>query len=145
VVCPTLPQYLRLGTNYKSLAAEYVSRGHYDGLVIKDGTAPYTCGLAKEGQIIKVKPSFSLDLRVATIITEFGEKTGRKVYTLQIKHEGKGRGHSFVGSGMPHILPPDLTVGCIVEVEFMGWTEDGHLREPRFKGVRHDKVKADYE
>ena len=38
---------------------------------------------------------------------------------------------------------PDSIIGKIVEVECLGVTEDGSLREPRIKGVRHDKIKPD--
>jgi DNA ligase-1 len=33
--------------------------------------------------------------------------------------------------------------GKIVEVECMGITPDGRLREPRFKGIRYDKAGTD--
>lgn len=34
-------------------------------------------------------------------------------------------------------------IGLIVEIEGMGFTADGLIREPRFNGVRHDKLEAD--
>ena len=38
---------------------------------------------------------------------------------------------------------PSSIIGKIVEVECIGITEDGSLREPRIKGVRHDKLQPD--
>jgi ATP-dependent DNA ligase len=51
---------------------------------------------------------------------------------------------SWVGSGVPHNIDvSELAPGAIVEVEAMGLTPDGKLREPRFKGIRYDKAGAD--
>lgn len=119
-------------------AARLVALGGYDGAILRDLRAPYTIGLAREGQIVKVKPTLSLDLRVKLIASGLGNKTGRVVYTLLVEYRGV---ESSVGSGVPHIL--DFEVGDIVEVEFLGFTADGKLREPRFKGVRFDKQEPD--
>lgn len=119
-------------------AARLKSMGGYDGVILRDPRAGYTVGDAKRGEIIKVKPVMSLDLRIGAIITDVGAKTGRDVYSIAVDYNGVT---SLVGSGMPHVL--DFSIGDIAEVECMGITEDGKLREPRFKGIRHDKLKAD--
>jgi len=123
-----------------SAAAELVAQGGYDGAILRDPRASYTLGTAREGQIVKVKPTLSLDLAVTAIFVEPGAKTGRPVYTLEVDYRGV---RSMVGSGVPHAPGDEIHEGAIVEVECMGLTEDGKLREPRFKGVRHDKLKAD--
>jgi hypothetical protein len=47
-----------------------------------------------------------------------------------------------VGSGVPHNRD-DFSIHDIVQIDSMGLTEDGKLREPRFICVRKDKVNPD--
>lgn len=121
-------------------ALEWQGAGGYDGAIIRDPDAGYIVGNVKNAEIVKVKPTLSLDLKVVELTEAVGEKTGRPVYTIGVIYNGVV---SEVGSGMPHVLPVDLVLGSIVEVECLGITADGRLREPRFKGVRFDKLKAD--
>lgn len=121
-------------------AAKWKAEGGFDGAILRDPSKGYTVGLVKGGEIVKVKPCLTLELRVSGIFSAVGEKTGRTVWTIEVQH---GQQSSQVGSGLPHILPFGLEVGAIVEIEAMGWTPDGHLREPRFKGVRFDKLQPD--
>lgn len=124
-----------------TIAKNLVAQGGYDGAILRDCSAPYSIGLANAGQIVKVKPNNSLDLRCVNFDVAEGEKTGRAVVTLVVQlPDGK---FNKVGSGVPHDLSGPETVGQIVEVEFMGYTPDGYLREPRFKGVRYDKEAPD--
>lgn len=128
-------QVLMLRTAVEDSARAVVSQGGYDGLVLRDPDAAYTVGLCKQGQIVKVKPLLSLDLLVQEIATEPGAKTGRPVHTLRVTYRGVD---SWVGAGVPH----DKTLlgrGDIVQIDCLGLTEDGKLREPRFVAVRHDK------
>jgi ATP-dependent DNA ligase len=123
------------------VAADLKAEGGFDGAILRDCRAPYSIGLANAGQIVKVKPNNSLDLRCVNFDVAEGEKTGRAVVTLVVQlPDGK---FNKVGSGVPHDLSGPETVGQIVEVEFMGCTPDGYLREPRFKGVRFDKEAPD--
>lgn len=122
------------------MARTWVAEGGYDGAILRDPNAPYTIEEAKAGQIVKVKPTLSLDLRVTGHSVEPGAKTGRAVVTLEVDYRGV---KSWVGSGVPHDLRITEVHGRIVEVECLGLTEDGKLREPRFKGVRHDKLEPD--
>ena len=71
------------------------------------------------------------------------------------KHEGRGGGifveyrgvKTQVGTGFTDKEREAIATGChdgaIAEVEFMELTADGKLREPRFKGWRHDKTEPD--
>lgn len=115
----------------------------YDGLILRDMHSTWTTGPAREGQIIKVKPSVGLDLRVVGWSSAPGAKTGREVVTFTVEYRGV---RTDVGSGVPHSVTPDnaqLYVGQIVEVECMAVNPNNTLREPRFKGVRFDKEEPD--
>ena len=121
-------------------AAKLKATGKYDGAILRDPNAGYKIGLVKNGEIVKVKPVFSLDLRVTDVFTELGEKTGRNVYSIEVIYKGV---KSKVGSGIPHNRADVPNIGDIAEVECMDFTADGKLREPRFKGIRHDKESPD--
>jgi DNA ligase-1 len=114
--------------------------GGYDGAILRDPDAGYSIAEAKLGEIVKVKPTLSLDLPIVEIEEAVGGKTGRAVYTIAVEYRGV---RTDVGSGMPHSLTKDFVLGAIVEIECLGITADGKLREPRFKGVRHDKLESD--
>lgn len=130
-------------------------QGGYDGAILRDPGASYTIGDAKLGQIIKVKPVLSLDLRCNGVIAGEGKHEGR-LGAITVSYNGVA---SAVGTGFTDedrnfmwqgatrsstgLFAPHNPIGKIVEIECMGLTEDGKLREPRFKGIRHDKLKAD--
>lgn len=119
----------------ETVARQYVAAGGYDGLVLRDPDARYTVGLCTQGQIVKIKPLLSLDLRIDQIKSEPGAKTGRAVHTIRVSYRGVD---TWVGAGVPH----DRTlfgVGDIVQIDSLGLTADGKLREPRYITVRFDK------
>lgn len=113
----------------------------YDGLILRDLKAPWKAGAAKEGEVIKVKPILSLDLLV---VGQFAEQRATKLGGyLTVTYKGV---ESDVGSGLSQgilgaILCADEDfAGNIAEIECLGLTPDGKLREPRFKGFRFDTV-----
>lgn len=116
------------------------SEGGYDGAILRDHDAGYHCGLVKQGEIVKVKPVLSLDIRCFGYKYEPGEKTGRMVPTIEVEYRGK---RTWVGSGIPHKLDLHGIAQRIVQIDCMGLTEDGRLREPRFITIRHDKAQPD--
>ena len=132
--------------NVDKLALEYKNHpvDAYDGLILRDATAPWAPGAAKEGEVIKVKPSLTLDLLV---IGQFAEQRATKLGGyLTVTYNGVP---SDVGSGLTQAMLSDIIgtdnfaacfVGNIAEVECLGITPDGKLREPRFKGFRFDTV-----
>lgn len=126
--------------NVERLAIQLRGWGGYDGAIMRDPNAGYTVGTVKAGEIVKVKPVMSLDLEVVDVLTAAGEKTGRPVYTIVVTHNGVA---STVGSGVPHAWNEVPGPGQIAEIECLGITAEGKLREPRFKGARFDKVKPD--
>lgn len=121
-------------------AKQLQESGGYDGAIIRDPNSGYRVGLVKNGELVKVKPVLSLDLAVKSRLLATGEKTGRDVYTLVVEYDGV---ETTVGSGVPHDPASVPTIGQIAEIECLGVTEDGKLREPRFKGVRFDKTCSD--
>lgn len=116
--------------------------GAYDGLILRKPSGKWVKGdKGTNGEVVKVKPTLTLDLRVLRIGRAVGEKTGRDVYTVFVDL-GDGK-EQEVGSGVPHQLSQVPVVGDIVEIEAMSFSKYGLLREPRYKGIRHDKKEAD--
>lgn len=125
-----------------SLANELVAAGGYDGLILRDPDGLWTRGdNGKFAEIVKIKPLVSPTLELVEILTDVGAKTGRTVYKYKLK-DSAGR-EFVVGSGVPHSEDKLAKVGQFVEVEALGYTADGELREPRAKGVRDDVVEVD--
>lgn len=116
--------------------------GAYDGLILRKPSGLWRKGdKGTDGEIIKIKPTLTLDLRVVEVNVALGEKTGRNVYTVVV-HLGDGELQE-VGSGVPHNHAELPEPGDIVEIEAMSYSKHGLLREPRYKGIRHDKTKPD--
>jgi ATP-dependent DNA ligase len=93
-------------------AIKWKAEGGYDGAILRDPKAPYTTGLVKNGEVVKVKPVLSLDLQCAGLFTAEGEKTGRDVYTIGVCYRGV---LTMVGSGVPHrknFCPQPCATSC---------------------------------
>ena len=117
-----------------------------EGVVIRVPEAPYQIGLRNE-TMIKMKRGLSYDLEVVGM-TEGTNRLSGTLGTLQCRW--KDGGVVNVGSGLTDAqrqlwwTQRDLIVGKVVQVDAMTFSSKGSLREPVFKGVRDDKVKADY-
>jgi len=129
-----------LGTDVQARANEYVKQGGHDGLILRDPGAFWVVGPARNGEIIKVKPSVSLDLMCTGYSYKKGAKTGRDVLTLTVAYRGV---ETEVGSGVPHSLHWTDAFAKIIEVECMSVNTNNTLREPRFKAIRFDKEQPD--
>lgn len=131
-------------------AEDLKKAGGYDGAILRDIHAPYKVGRCRNGEVIKVKPLLSLDLRVLGSRIDRGEKTGKNTASIRVCLARDASVIGFVSTGLKQAeidelaANPDAWNDQIIEVEAMGWTETGQLREPRFKARRFDKVKADY-
>lgn len=131
----------------RSLADQLKGEGGYDGAILRDPKAGYTIGTARAGEIVKVKPTQSLDLQVLRVLPGEGKHAGR-AGALVVSYRGV---ETAVGTGLSdeerhwwwNADESHLHTPKIIEVEFMGFTEDGALREPRYKALRHDKDKPD--
>jgi ATP-dependent DNA ligase len=113
----------------------------FDGAIWRNPDAPFECGRSK-GDIIKLKPLLSFDVECVGFEAAVGEKTGRETVALVVSFRGTKQ---KVATGLSHEqqASPAQFVGQIIEVEVMGLTLDNNFREPRFKGVRDDKLSAD--
>lgn len=128
----------------QQLANQLVAEGGYDGLIMRDLKAPWHMGVAKHGQLIKVKPVLSFDLRVTGVEEGEGKMQGM-AGNLVLDYQGKEvrAGGLDFDTRRAWLENPASIIGQIVEVECIGITDDGSLREPRIKGVRHDKLQPD--
>lgn len=113
----------------------------YDGAIIRDVTARWRRGAAKYGEVIKVKPSLTLDLQV---VGSYADNRDTKLGGyLTVSYNGVP---SDVGSGLTQAMLREIMeyedryVGQVAEVECLGVNPSGKLREPRFKGFRFDTV-----
>jgi DNA ligase-1 len=128
----------------QKLANFLVAEGGYDGLILRDLRSHWVQAEAKEGELIKVKPVKSFDLRCTGVEEGLGKMAGI-AGKLLFDFKGvtiKAGGGDFDKRREWFANPP---VGRIFEVECLEVTLDGKLREPRLKGERFDKVKADGE
>lgn len=138
VVTPDLPL-----DNPTGFAVTLKKQGGYDGAIVRRSDAGWQAGDSKHGEVIKVKPIESLDLQVRGWFLGKGKHANR-AGGIYVEYNGVQTG---VGTGFSDderaIIAQGTYDNAIAEVECMGFTKDGALREPRFKGWRYDKLKAD--
>jgi DNA ligase-1 len=132
----------------EAYAAQLKDQGGYDGAVLRDIDAPYKVGRCRNGEVVKIKPLLELDLLVLGCELAKGEKTGKNTAALVVRYkDGKP---CRVSTGLKQAEvdsiheDPAAWKGRIIAVEAMAETEDGLLREPRYKGVRYDKAAPDF-
>lgn len=128
------------------VALEYQNhpKDAYDGVILRDPNAGWARGAAKDGEVIKVKPALTLDLKV---VGQFAEQKPTKLGGhLLVEYNGVV---TEVGSGLTQkqlvaILSDEVDyTNRIVEVHALGVFDSGKLREPRFKGFRTDTVREE--
>lgn len=134
---------LPTATTVMQFAEDMVASGTFDGIILRDLNAPWKRGAAKKGEVIKVKPILSLDLLVTGHKVEY--KPTKLGGYITVTYKGV---ESNVGSGLTQVILQALTQGVkaagrIAEVECMGITPGGKLREPRFKSFRYDTVQEE--
>lgn len=132
------------GTSPQALCNKLVDAGGYDGAIFREPYGKWDRGNGTNGEIIKVKAKYTFDLRVVGYEEGKGKHAGR-IGTLVVSYKGQRQG---AGTGLKddERSIEDFEVNWlnkIVEIECLGVTEDGMLREPRLKGLRPDKLEAD--
>ena len=122
-----------------------MAAGGSDGAIFRDPEGTWQAdNNGASGEIIKVKPLISVSVEVTGYDEGKGKHAGR-IGTLRGTHNGKEQG---LGTGLKDAERVIANYhrdwhGQIVEVEALGYTEDGLLREPRFKGLRTDVLEPD--
>lgn len=129
-------------TSLQDEANLLASSGPYDGIIAKDPNGTWKLGRGTDGESIKIKQKLSFDLEVIGTTEGAGKHHGRIGSLLVRFRDGRTLG---VGTGLSDDDRQRTDwVGKIVEVEAMGFSSDGSLREPRLKGERFDKEQADF-
>lgn len=118
-------------------AKHYKSLGGYDGCVLARADGLYQVGAGKGGEFIKIKPLISHTCICLGVEHARGEKTGKNTGALVVQFNGKEQRVS-TGLTQAEVDNLDQFTGKMIEVEAMGLTVNGLLREPRYKGIRTD-------
>lgn len=137
--CRTLEQGDSVMATAIEQAKHYKAQGGYDGCVLARADGLYQVGAGKGGEFIKIKPLISYSLRCINYEQAKGEKTGKNTLALVVDFQGKVQKVS-TGLTQDEVDNPRQFLGKIIEVEAMGLTVNGLLREPRFKGIRTDVI-----
>ena len=129
----------------KKLADDIIDRGG-EGLILHaEDVQPYQPG-KRNASILKIKRGISVDLECLGVYLGKG-KYSASVGGLLCRYKD---GRIIRVSGMTDIQRQvwfdhhDYIVGKIVQIDAMGETANGMLREPRFIGIRTDKEEPDY-
>jgi DNA ligase-1 len=133
-------------TALMQMAEEIWSRGG-EGVVYREFFAGYMPG-KRNSTMVKIKKGVSYDLKVAAVEEGKGKYVG--CVGKLICHDRNGKVVK-VGSGLTDEQRKtwwspwgyDEVVGKIVQIDAMAVSSKGVLREPRFKGIRHDKMEVD--
>lgn len=129
----------------EELALYLQGRGGFDGLILRDPEGTWAAGDdGKNGEIIKVKPRLRVSCRVTGYLEGKGKHAGR-VGTLLVEYKGveQGAGTGLSDSQRTYEYYHNEWEGRVVEIEALGETPDGRLREPVLLGVRNDVLTPD--
>jgi DNA ligase-1 len=133
-----------VSTDPHELCARFVDKGGYDGIIYRDPYGTWEAGRGTNGELIKIKRKLSFDLRVTNVFEGLGKNVGR-AGAIEVSFRGAAL-RCNAGTDAEREAwwaNPALIVGKIVEIEAMGFSSEGLLREPRYKGIRHDKLEPD--
>lgn len=145
--CPDPVQHIRTYSNVidpQEFCNKLVEKGGYDGAVYRDPLGTWQRGRGTTGEIIKIKRKLSFDLRVTAVYEGLGKNSGR-CGAIGVSFRGQEL-RCNAGTDAERaawFADPTTIIGKIVEVEAMDFSSEGLLREPRYKGIRHDKTEPD--
>lgn len=128
----------RLVHNHEQVDLAYAdARAHgYEGLVLK--TINYQYIGKRSFSWIKVKPKRDAEFRIINVYEGEG-KYVNMCGGLKIKYNGQT---NHVGTGFTDAQRQEFwdspPIGQIATIEWMEDTDDGNMRNPRFKGIRWD-------
>jgi ATP-dependent DNA ligase len=129
----------------EELALYLHGQGGFDGLILRDPEGTWAAGDdGRNGEIIKVKPRLRVSCRVTGYLEGRGKHLGR-VGTLLVEYKGveQGAGTGLTNAQRTYAYYHNNWKGKVVEIEALGETPDGRLREPVLLGVRSDVVTPD--
>lgn len=143
-----VPQYYAYTWSDIDKAADKVWKVGGEGLVVRDPTSGYYPGKRNE-TMLKIKQGISYDLKVLSLQEGTGKYKGMVGALVCQFRDGKT---VTVGTGLTNDQRKrwwsdffyDEIVGKIVQIDAMTESTKGVLREPRFKGIRHDKTEGDF-
>lgn len=146
--CFLVKQFLVYNQEQIDKAAIAVWSRDGEGLVLRDPNAPW-CPGKRNATMLKVKKGVSYDLKVVALEEGKGKYTGMLGKLVCRWRDGET---IKVGSGLTdkqrkewwNEFNYDAIVGKIVQIDAMKESAKGKLREPRFKGIRHDKTEGDF-
>lgn len=123
----------------EATALQYAQRDGYDGLIAKDPEAYYVRRRSINLELVKIKPLQSDSFRVlAAVATQQATKLGGYI-VVQTPNGTSRVGTGFTAAMLEEFSArPSHFAGAVAEVQHMGITPAGALREPRFLGFRWD-------
>jgi len=133
-----------VSTDPHELCARFVDKGGYDGIIYRDPFGAWERGRGTGGELIKIKRKLSFDLQVSAVYEGLGKNAGR-CGAIGVSFRGQElRCNAGTDAEREQwFADPSSIIGKIVEVEAMDFSSEGLLREPRYKGIRHDKTEPD--
>ena len=140
-----VPQYQVDSLEEAMKLTEFVWKQGGEGGILRNPNSVYQGGKRNQ-DIIKIKQGVSYDLKVIDTYEGKGKYKGTLGGLIcQWKN-----GETIRISGMTDSQRklwwenPELIIGQIVQVDAMTESSKGKLREPRFKGIREDKLEGDF-
>lgn len=145
--CPYRYVYHTLAESEQDLIDSYngvLNRGGEGIVITPHMVQPYLHG-KRNATFIKMKQSVTYDLEVVGVTEGTGKYKGTLGALLVRWKDGKTLKVSGMTDAQRHEWYDNhsVIVGKIIEVQAMTESSKGKLREPRFKGIRTDKVEAD--
>ena len=133
-----------LSTEPEELCNRFVDKGGYDGVIYRDPFGTWERGRGTNGELIKIKRKLSFDLRVSAVYEGLGKNAGRAgAIGVQFRGQELRCNAGTDAEREQWFADPSSIIGKIVEIEAMDFSSEGLLREPRYKGIRHDKLEPD--
>lgn len=126
--------------------AEFIWKDGGEGVVLKNPEGTYEGG-KRNSNSIKIKQSVTYDLEIVGLKEGKGKHSGR-VGAIQCRF--KDGVIVDVGSGFTDLQrqmwwdDPSSVIGLIAEIKAMKDSTHGDLREATFKGIRLDKLEAEF-
>lgn len=111
----------------------------YDGVILRNTQGLWLPGAVKQGEVLRVKPGMTFDLLcVGQSAEQRATKLGGFV-TVELNGVKTDVGSGLNQAQLRGIIDGSIDfTGKILEIECLGVTPAGRLREPRLKSVRHD-------